>query len=116
MLNKLMTAVLFVCAPAGEQTGPPSDQDSGSKPQASESPQTAPDSGKKPAPDQIPPAFADSTKLEPIQIKKAAYPYEAQEKKLQGEVVVRILVSETGQLGTAAILSGDPFLAKCALD
>jgi len=108
--------VLFVCAPAWAQTGPPSAQDSGSKPQASESPQTAPDSGKKPAPDQIPPALADSTKLEPIQIKKAPYPYEAREQKLQGEVVVRILVSETGDVETAEIVSGDPVLAKSALD
>ncbi len=116
-MHKLIPTVLFVCAPAWAQTGPPSAQDSGSKPQASESPQTAPDSGKKPAPDQIPPApLADSTKLEPIQIKKVAYPYEAQEKKLQGEVVVRILVSETGDVETAEIVSGDPVLAKSALD
>jgi len=109
-LHKLIPIVLFVCAPAWAQSGLPSAQDSGSKPQAAESPQTAPDSDKKPAPDHIPPPpLADSTKLEPIQIKKAAYLYEAQEKKLQGEVVVRILVSETGDVETAEIVSAIPF-------
>lgn len=116
-MRKLIPIVLFVCVPAWAQSGPPAAQDSGSKPQASESPQTAPDSDKRSAPDQIPPAPpADSTKLEPIQIKKAAYPYEAREQKLQGEVVVRILVSETGDVETAEIVSGDPVLAKSALN
>ena len=116
-MRKLMPILLFVCAPAWAQSGPPSAQDNGSKPQTSESPQTAPDSDKKPVPDQIPPAaLADSTKLEPIHIKKAAYPYEAREQKLQGEVVVKILVDEKGDVETAEIVSGDPVLAESALD
>jgi TonB family protein len=116
-LRKLIPIVLFVCASAWAQSGPPSAQDSGSKAQTSESPQTAPDSDKKPEPDQIPAApAADSKNLEPIKIQKASYPYAAQDQAIQGEVIVKVLVSETGDVESAEVVSGDPVLAKSAVD
>jgi TonB family protein len=47
---------------------------------------------------------------------KAAYPIEAQLEKLQGEVVLKIVVSETGDVESAEVVSGHPVLAKAAVD
>jgi TonB family protein len=47
---------------------------------------------------------------------KAAYPIEAQLEKLQGEVVLKIVVSETGDVESAEVVSGHPELAKAAVD
>jgi TonB family protein len=58
----------------------------------------------------------DSIKLEPIKIQKAIYPVEAAQKGIQGQVLVRIVVSETGQVADAEVMSGDPVLAKSALE
>ena len=44
------------------------------------------------------------------------YPYEARDQKLQGQVVVRALVSETGDVESVEVVSGDPILAKSAVD
>jgi len=62
------------------------------------------------------PGPADSTKLETIYVEKAAYPWEAREKQLQGQVWVKILVSETGDVDNVELMSGDPVLAQAALD
>jgi TonB family protein len=53
--------------------------------------------------------------LEAIKIVKAPYPYEAREKQLQGQVWVKILVSETGDVESAEVISGDPVLADAAI-
>jgi TonB family protein len=78
-------------------------------------PQTA-QSGPSPEGNTSPASSADSTKLEPIKTQKADYPHEAREKQIQGQVVVKILVSETGDVESAEIVSGDPILAKAAVD
>jgi len=58
---------------------------------------------------------ADSTTLEPIKIQKADYPLEAERQQLQGEVVVKLLVSETGDVEAVEVVSGDPILAQSAV-
>jgi len=47
---------------------------------------------------------------------KATYPWEARDKQLQGQVWVKIRVSETGEVESAELISGDPVLAKSAID
>ena len=58
----------------------------------------------------------DSTKLEPLKIQKAPYPAEAAQKQIQGQVWVKLLVSETGDVENVEVVSGDPILAKAAVD
>ena len=61
------------------------------------------------------PTYGDSTKLEVISVKKADYPMEAAEKRLQGQVVVKVLITETGDVEGVEVISGDPVLAKAAV-
>lgn len=115
-MRKLMAAMLLGCASLRAQSGSTSASDADSKTQTTES-QAASDPSKRPPPDQDPGATpSDSTKLEPIKIVKAAYPLEAREKQLQGQVWVKILVTETGDVGNVELISGDPVLAKSAVD
>lgn len=62
------------------------------------------------------PSAPDSTVLLVTKRVKAAYPIEAQLEKLQGEVVLKIVVSETGDVESAEVVSGHPVLAKAAVD
>jgi protein TonB len=78
--------------------------------------QASPDSEKQSPPEGTPATLPDSTVLEPIKIEKANYPWEARDKQLQGQVWVKIVVSETGDVASAEVTSGDPVLAKAALD
>ena len=115
-LRKLLPLALFVGAPFWAQAGPPSAQGNDSKPQTTQS-SPSPDSDQKPPPDQTSAATpADSTKLEPVKIVKAKYSGEARARALQGEVVVKIVVSETGDVESAQVISGDPILAESAVD
>jgi TonB family protein len=61
-------------------------------------------------------AAPDSTKLRVRQAVKAVYPLEAKEKHLQGEVVVKVFVDEQGDVEKTEVVSGDPVLARTALD
>jgi TonB family protein len=116
-LRKLALIAFILSTPVWAQSGSPSAQSGDSKSQTTQLPQSPQDSDKKPTPDQTAPApLADSTKLEPIKSQRATYPYEAREQKIQGEVVVKILVSETGDVENAEVVSGDPILAKSAVD
>jgi TonB family protein len=100
--------LLFLCALACSAAG---GQTSSAPP-----PPTATDSQKTTSPDQPSAASpADSTKLEPVKIEKASYPWEAREKQLQGQVWVRISVSEAGDVVGVEVISGDPILAKAAV-
>jgi TonB family protein len=121
ILHKLLPSMLLLCGAVWAQSG------SGSTPgvapktnptaTSQAASQTAADSSQNPSSDRTPPTPPpDSTKLEPIKVKKAVYPYEAGRQKLQGEVVVKILVSESGDVESAEVVSGDPLLAKSALD
>lgn len=115
--RKLMPIVLFFCSPVWAQSGSTSTLDSDSKPQVSDSPQNAPDSSQKTRADQTPATLPpDSTKLEAIKTIKAVYPEEARADQRQGQVWVKILVSETGDVESVDVISGDPVLGKSAVD
>jgi TonB family protein len=136
LLRRLAPLVFFVCfficaslwaqsssAPAQNgdsqaQAGQPQTaQPQTAQPQTAQPPQAPPESDKKPAPDQTAPiAPADSTKLEPIKIQKAVYPVEAREKQLQGQVWVKLSVSESGDVAGVEVISGDTVLAGAAVD
>jgi len=58
----------------------------------------------------------DSTKLEPVRIQKANYPLEAAQKGIQGQVWLKMSVSESGDVESVEVVSGDPVLAKAAVD
>jgi TonB family protein len=61
------------------------------------------------------PALPDSTVLEVVKRVKATYPVEAEKEKLQGEVVLKIVVSETGDVESTEVVSGHPVLANAAI-
>jgi len=44
------------------------------------------------------------------------YPFDAVKDKLQGKVLVRAVISESGDIESAVPISGDPLLAKAAVD
>jgi TonB family protein len=115
-LRKLPFVILALLATAWAQSNPASTQGSDSQTQTAPPAPVPPDSEKK-TQDQPPPAApADSTVLEPIKTVKATYPDEAREKRLQGQVVVKVQVSETGDVESAEVTSGDPIFAKAAVE
>ncbi|MGH9570428.1 MAG: energy transducer TonB [Candidatus Angelobacter sp.] len=58
----------------------------------------------------------DSTRLEPIKTPKPDYPLEARQKGLQGRVVIKVTVSEAGDVESTEVISGNPILAKAAAE
>jgi TonB family protein len=58
----------------------------------------------------------DSTGLVVISAPKPYYPMEARERGLQGKVWIHLLISETGDVESADIISGHPDLARAALE
>jgi len=58
----------------------------------------------------------DSTKVELINGVHAVYPEAAREKELQGQVWLKVHISETGDVEGVDVLSGDPILAEAAVD
>ena len=61
-------------------------------------------------------ATGDSTEIEVIKAVKAVYPNEAVAQNLQGQVVVRVTVSETGDVENPEIISGIPVFVKPAIE
>lgn len=61
-------------------------------------------------------SLSDSTALEPIKTVKADYPVEAGVKGIHGKVMIRVVVTEKGDVDTVEVISGDPVLAKPATD
>ena len=57
----------------------------------------------------------DSTKLELIKQERAVYPIAASEKRLQGQVWIRLHISVTGDVNDVDVISGDPILAQAAV-
>jgi TonB family protein len=51
-----------------------------------------------------------------VKTQRAIYPEGARERKIQGEVVLKILVSETGDVESAEVESGDAMLGRSAID
>jgi len=58
----------------------------------------------------------DSVKLEIVKSQEAIYPPEARRQGIQGQVILKVLISENGDVETAEVVSGDPMLAESALD
>src|SRR5271165_6924391 len=90
-------------------------------PPAPQSPQ--PDSGPPPATSASPAPTAsaptpppDSTVLIVTKKVKPDYPAAALPDKLQGQVVVRIVVDEDGDVESTQVISGNPVLAQAAVD
>jgi TonB family protein len=53
--------------------------------------------------------------LEPIKAQKADYPLEAEREGLQGQVLVKVYISETGDVERVEVVRGDPILANAAV-
>jgi TonB family protein len=75
-------------------------------------PQTSPEASVSPGPS----GPADSTRLEVIRAPRPDYPAQAASKELQGEVWIKLLISEAGDVESADIISGNPILAQAAAD
>ena len=115
-LHKLVITILLGCAPLYAQNGSSASQPGDSSVQPNQSSLPASETNKKAPADQATPSSSEnSTKLEAIKTVKASYPYEAREKQLQGQVWVKILISETGDVESAEIVSGDPVFADAAV-
>jgi TonB family protein len=57
----------------------------------------------------------DSVKAEPVKIVKALYPEAARQRRMQGQVWVKVLITENGDVEKAETISGDPLFADSAL-
>lgn len=107
--------VLFANASAQEKAA--SDSSSSSAPPISgPAPSTPNVSAATSAPSQPLAELPDSKLLEPIKTVKAVYPLGAEKDRLQGQVVVKFTVSETGDVEKVEAVSGNPVLATAALD
>jgi TonB family protein len=78
--------------------------------------QRTPGTSASPPASPSPAGPADSTRLEVIKAPRPVYPEQAAEKALQGEVWIKLLISESGDVETTEIESGNPILAKAAAD
>jgi TonB family protein len=58
----------------------------------------------------------DSVNLLATKIIKPIYPIAADKDKLEGQVVVKAAISETGDVESVEVMSGDPTLAQAATD
>jgi TonB family protein len=115
-LRKFVLVVLAACAPVRAQSASTASQQGDASTQPSQSSQQASEPDKKAPAEPAPaPSSGDSTTLQALKIEKAQYPGAAREKGLQGQVWVKILVSETGDVENVEVISGDPILADAAL-
>jgi TonB family protein len=77
---------------------------------------------QQPAPSPSPAAAAspatpeDSTELVVLEAPQPGYPMEAVSKGVQGKVWIHLIISETGDVESTDVLSGDPDLARAAQD
>ncbi len=58
----------------------------------------------------------DSTELEPLSTPNAIYPQDASKKNIEGQVLVRVVVSDAGNVEKTEVVSGESVLAKAAVD
>lgn len=70
----------------------------------------------KPTPSPAVTTTPDSTQLEVLDAPQPDYPVEAEAKKIQGQVVIRLYILETGAVASTEIVSGEPLLARAAAD
>jgi len=61
-------------------------------------------------------AIPDSSTLLATKVIKPIYPIAADKDKLEGQVVVKVAISEAGDVESVEVVSGDPTLAQAATD
>lgn len=89
---------------------------SASLPACAQNQESQPAPSPSPAVAASPAVPGDSTELIVIKAPKPSYPIEAAHNGVQGKVWIHLLISETGDVETADIVSGDPDLARAAQD
>jgi len=111
--RRLALLVLVASAPlwAQSQTDNPSSEP-GKPSEAASKRETSPATN----PSATSSATGDSTRLEPIETPKAVYPLKAAQQGIQGQVWVKLLISEGGEVEDVDVISGEPILAKAAVD
>lgn len=90
----------------------PQDQESPKDAGTTASPGPAP--AKPAAP--LAPQPGDSTKLEILKSERARYPLQAEEKGIQGQVLLKFHISESGDVESVDVISGHPVLIPAAVD
>jgi TonB family protein len=108
-LHKIASFVVLVCAAASAQSGSATVQSTPSPAGAAEQP--AKPSAIAPTGQAIPPPKVPEFKLEPVAVPNVAYPPEARDEKIEGEVLVSMRVSGTGDVVIVGVVKGDPLLA-----
>jgi protein TonB len=83
-------------------------------PQASEPSRPKDSAQGSPSPTSSPKP-GDSVRLEPIKTPKADYPIRAAQEGIQGQVWVKAFISETGDVDSVEVISGDKMLAEAAV-
>jgi TonB family protein len=117
-LRTLTLFLLVVCAPLWPQSGGPPEVQKDKAPTEPTSSQTPSGTQAPQPPSSNPPGSnpEDSKNLELVKGQKADYPAEAAQKGTQGQVWLKILVSETGDVENVEVVSGDPVLTKAAVE
>jgi TonB family protein len=64
----------------------------------------------------VPPAFVEASRLTALSRTQPEYPSDAAAQKITGDVVVQAIISPTGTVESAQIVSGPPGLLKASLD
>jgi len=64
----------------------------------------------------VPPAFVEASRLNALSKTQPEYPSDAAAQKITGDVVVQAIISPTGTVESAQIVSGPPGLLKASLD
>jgi TonB family protein len=110
--------LLILCAVAGLQAH---SQSAASSPGNDEKPAVKeaappPQAGAPETAGQSPANLPDSTKLEPVSKPAPVYPQAAREQALQGQVVIQLEISESGDVESATTVSGEPILAEAAVE
>jgi TonB family protein len=103
----LLIIAAGVLAAAQSGSAPPAAEPSGQALQPTTPEGNAPVPGSQDA--------VNSTALEPVKTQRPVYPLAATQQRIQGEVWVEMLISETGEVEQAEVISGNPILAEAAL-
>lgn len=97
VLRKIALVGLFVCAVAWAQSAAPAPSNDSATAPAAQSPPSS--------------IVAPEYKLEPMAVSNVIYPPQARDKKIEGEVVVSMRISDAGDVIIVQVLKGDPLLA-----
>ena len=104
----VLTLASATFAQSGTPVAPP-----GNSSQPDTNSQGTPNASAPTVPSSVPP---DSTNLIAIKTVKTVYPTEALGEKLQGQVIVKMVVSQAGDVESAEVVSGNPVLGRAAVD